>query len=516
MRGYLAGDARASSWFEGAPGALESFRAKAEEVDARFDSGMRTAASEAISAAPGPAAERLERVVAEEGLFVTTGQQPGLFTGPLYSIYKAMTAIRLADRLQEELGRPVAPLYWVASEDHDWPEVDHVDVVDVENEVRRIALAEGVGGPGRPIFRVPLAGALVSAVEEFVGALPDSDFAAPFVELLERAYAGGATLNGGFRQVLEELLSPHGLCFVDAADPALKALSRGVMLREVDGAAEHEAILHGVAEELESEGFGVQVPIMDGGVNLFLEGPEGERERLYRDGDGFVLRHSGAGFSASELRDIIDSDPGRVSPNVLLRPVVENTVFPTVAYVAGPGEMAYYAQLKDFFRAHDVRMPVIYPRHGATLVEPKIRKVLEKFSLEIEALDQPFHELAGDIARAEEPEDIKRILGQLRGAVGQAGGELTQAVREIDPTLKGPVGQMRGAAFQLIADVEKKILHAIKRENEIALSQVEKAQHHLFPHGKPQERVMNVFYYLTRYGEALIPALMDRFVIDLE
>jgi bacillithiol biosynthesis cysteine-adding enzyme BshC len=515
VRAYFAAEPDVLRFFEGGPDDPEHFRAKAAAVAGRFDSTMRRAASEAIDAAPGPAAERLARVLAEDGFFVTTGQQPGLFTGPLYSVYKAITAIRLADRLEELLGKPVAPLYWVASEDHDWPEVDHVDLVDVENEVRRIQLPEGAGEGGRPIFRVPLHEALGGAVEAFVGALPDSDFAAPFVALLEEAYRNGATLNGGFREVLKDLLASHGLCFVDAADPALKALSRAVMTRELERASDHEAVLSETAAELEAQGLGVQVPILPGGINLFVEGPDGVRERLYRSEDGFILRHSGATYALDELREVIGNDPSRVSPNVLLRPVVENTVFPTVAYVAGPGEMAYYAQLRGFFRAHEIEMPVVYPRHGAVLVEPKIRKVLGKFSLELSSLDQPFHELAGEIARAEEPEDVKRILGQFRGAVGAAAGELTQAAKEIDPTLKGPIGQMRGAAFQLIADVEKKILLAIKRENEIALGQVEKAQHHLFPHGKPQERVMNVFYYLTRYGDALIPALMDRFTVDL-
>jgi uncharacterized protein YllA (UPF0747 family) len=208
-------------------------------------------------------------------------------------------------------------------------------------------------------------------------------------------------------------------------------------------------------------------------------------------------------------------DPSLLSPNVLLRPVVESSVFPVVSYVAGPGETAYYAQLKDFFAAHGLRMPVIHPRFSATLVEAKIGKVLEKFHLSLDAVDRPFHELAAEIAREEVPPEVRKALGELRGAVGKGSGALLQAVRQIDPTLKGPVTHARNSAFSAFDDAERKILQAVKRENEIALGQLEKAQNHLFPMGKPQERVLNAFYYLTRYGPELIPAVLDGFRVDL-
>jgi uncharacterized protein YllA (UPF0747 family) len=196
--------------------------------------------------------------------------------------------------------------------------------------------------------------------------------------------------------------------------------------------------------------------------------------------------------------------------------VVESAVFPTLSYVAGPGETAYFAQLGDYFEAHGILMPVIHPRFGATAVEAKIRKVLDKFGLDVAALDRPFHEISGEIARDEVPEAVRKAMGALRGTLAKGVGELNEAVKGIDPTLKGPVQHVRSQAFAALDELEKKVVHALKRENEIALAQLEKAQLHLFPLGKPQERVLNPFYYLTRYGGAFLEQLLDGFSVNPE
>jgi uncharacterized protein YllA (UPF0747 family) len=149
------------------------------------------------------------------------------------------------------------------------------------------------------------------------------------------------------------------------------------------------------------------------------------------------------------------------------------------------------------------------------VVETKIRKVLDKFGLDVPALNRPFHEIASEIARDEVPEDVRRALGALRGAIGKGVGELQGVVKSVDPTLKGPVQHVRSHAFDALDDLEKKIVHAVKRESEIALTQLEKAQLHLFPAGKPQERIVNPFYYLARYGGAFLDEVFNGFGVNL-
>lgn len=413
------------------------------------------------------------------------------------------------------MGRPVAPLFWVASEDHDWAETNHAWVVDVHNDLRQVVLPPVDGAGDRPLHRVPVGDVLPGALDELAAHLPDSPVAAEAVSLFREAYGhDGVTLASGFQEALQRILEPFGVLFVQAHDPVLKSRSREILERGVTDAGALEAALAARSAELEGAGYPVQVPVLEGGVNLFAEGPAG-RERIYRDGDGFYLRHSETRLTREELLARIRDDAGTVSPNVLLRPVVEAHVFPTLSYVAGPGELTYFAQLQPVFDALEVGMPVIHPRMGATLVEKKVRKVLDKFDVAREDLFQPFHELAGQLARDDIPDDVRRELGKIRGALGKGTGALVDAAREVDPTLKGPIQHARSVAMDAFADAEKKILQAVKRENETALQQLEKAQLHLAPQGSPQERLFTPAYYLARYGTEWVGEVAEAMAISL-
>ena len=402
----------------------------------------------------------------------------------------------------------------MSSEDHDWAEANHTDIIGVDNELHRVELEAPDPDVHPPLHRIPIGSAGSARVDEFVQHIPTTDFSTEYIELIRGAFRPELTLAEGFHGVLHELLGRFGLFFTDAAHPAVKRQSAAMLLDELERAEEVEAVLRSTAGALQGEGYALQVPLLERGVNLFLEGPAG-RERLYRDGDGYRLRTSGTLVSMDDVRARQSEDPSVLSPNVLLRPVVESTVFPTLSYVAGPGETAYFAQLGEYFRAHGVEMPVVYPRFGATPVETKIRKVLDKFGLDVDALHRPFHEVAGDIAREDVPADVRKALGGLRSAIGKGVGELQQAVSPIDPTLKGTVQHVRSQALSAIDDLERKIVHALKRENEIALAQLEKAQVHLYPNGKPAERVQSPFYFLARYGSALLDSLYESFKVNL-
>jgi bacillithiol biosynthesis cysteine-adding enzyme BshC len=510
----VLGESHLARFYEGYHWDPDAYRRKAAELDRRFHRDARERAVSMLRPAAGPVAERLDAFVQEGGFFVTTGQQPGLFTGPLYSIYKALTAVRLAETLETVVHRPVLPLFWIASEDHHWPEANHAHLLDVQNELQTFQLPPQGDPANRPLHRIPLTEGLAETVDQFIEHLPESDFSAPLFELIRDGYPVGSTLPEGFHYVLRSLLEDLPLFFVDSADPQLKAASLPVLFRELEEGEEHESLLSRTAGHLELDGYHVQVPILAGGLNLFFEGAEG-RDRLYRDGAGIKLNRAGSRMSFQELRNRVGDDPSLFSPNVLLRPIVESTVFPVLSYVAGPGEMAYFAQLKELFLAHGIQMPVVYPRHSATLLEGKIRKVLDKFHFPPETLGRPHHELAAEIAREDLPADARKALGEMRGAIGRGTGALTKAVSGIDSTLKGPITQARNAAFSAFDEAERKILQAVKRENEVGLEQLEKAQRHIFPLGKPQERVVNVFYYLARYGPSLIPALLEEFAVAL-
>lgn len=515
VQAYLSGEGGVERFFGPSFTRWAAFEAKMAEVDGRFDREARARAAEAVIVPPGGDAARLERFVEQGGYMVTTGQQAALFGGPLYNVFKALTALRLAEALEARVGKPVLPLFWVSSEDHDWDEACHADVIGVDNELHHVALAPPSEDVTPALHRITLGDEITEALDTFLSYLPDTDFSPEYEELLRSAFRPGGTLVDGFHETLQHLLGPMGLYFTDAIHPVVKRDSAPVLLAELERAAELEDVLRQTSTAVEDAGYALQVPILEGSVNLFAEGPAG-RERLYRENGSFRLRTSGREVSEAELRERFADDPDVLSPNVLLRPVVESALFPTLSYVGGPGEMAYFGQLKDYFEAHGVGMPVVFPRWSATLVEGKIGKVLSKFDLDVAALDRPFHEVASELAREEVPGDVRAALGKLRGAIGSGIGELTKAARSVDETLKGPVQQGGSQALGILEDLEKKIVQAVKRQSEVALSQLEKAQVHLYPGGKPSERVQSPFYFLSRYGGALLEMLRERFEVNLD
>jgi len=513
VQDYLTGAGAAPAFFGPRFDAPDAFAAKAVEVDGRFDREARARAVEALIVPAAADETRVQRFVEEGGYMVTTGQQPGLYGGPLYSIHKALTAVRLAEAVEAQLGKPVLPVFWVASDDHDWAEANHADLITLANELQRFELSAAEEDRTPPLHRISLGPDADEVLAKFVEALPDTDFSEEYVATLREGFASGGSLPGGFHALMQSLLGRFGLFFTDAAHPALKEHSAELLLGELTRAEEMEGILRSTVEALAAADYDVQVPIMEGGVNLFLEGPAG-RERIYREDGAFRLRTSGEALGLDEIRARRDADPLVLSPNVLFRPVVESAVFPTLAYVGGPGEMAYFAQIRAYFEAHDIGMPIVYPRWGVTAIETKIRKVLDKFNVEVASLNRPFHEISSEIAREEVPEDVRAAIGKLRGALGSGVGELQKAATKVDPTLKGPVQHLRSQAFTALDDVEKKVTAAVKRESEITLAQLEKAQLHLFPNGKPAERVQSPMYFLARYGGAFLDDLYDAFEVN--
>lgn len=505
-RDVVAGEPRALRFYAHDWRSPEGYAARASAIDA-----SDTAWLEGVRAYGAAAEARRTELAARGGFVVTTGQQPGLFGGPLFTLYKALTAVRLAADLESHFDLPVVPLFWTASEDHDWDEAHHTSVVGVDNALHRVAVAEVEGAGEQPLFRLPLEGGAADALEALRARLPPTEFVEPWLEALAEAYEGtDATLPSGFERCMAALLEPFGVLFCSAHDAGVKRRSKMVLRAAIEGHADQERALAERSAELETAGYGVQVAILEGGLDLFVEGPTGERERVYADADGsFHLRHTGTRLTRAELLARLDEAPETVSPNVLLRPVVESAVFPTLAYVAGPGEMAYWGQLEPLFEALGVAMPVVHPRMGATVVETKIRKVLDKYDVTRDRLEMPAHELASELARDGMPEAAKAALGRIRGAIGQGSAELTDAVKALDPTLKGPIGSARGSAFEAFAEAEKKIVQAVKREQEIVLQQIEKARLHLRPDGKPQERVSNVAYYIARFGASFVQEVYD-------
>jgi bacillithiol biosynthesis cysteine-adding enzyme BshC len=505
---YARGEAGALRWYPGDWRDPAAWRERARLVGERFDRAARERAVACLHAPNDDVRRALARVVDEDGFLVTTGQQPGLFTGPLYTLHKSISAIALARWLEGVLEVPVVPVFWTASEDHDWAEVDHAHLIGVDNELHRLAVEPPPGAGELPLHRLRLGADVETALDRISQLLPPTEFTPQCLELLRGAWRTGVTLPEGVRDTLAAWLGPLGMAFVDAGDAGVKAASSRVLEDAARRAEVHERALAARTAELEAAGWPVQVPVLEGGVNLFLEDGSG-RERLYREDGGFRLRHAATRLGLDDLLGQLQRDPGKVSPNVLLRPVVEAAVFPTVGYVAGPAETAYLGEVGPLFESHGITQPMVFPRFSVMMVERKVAKVLEKLALEPTALARPLHEIARDIVRGETPEGVRRALDEMRATLERGSAALLEATKPIDPTLKGPVDRVKSVALDALSDAERKIDQAVKRQSETTLQQLEKARVHLYPDGVPQERITNPVYFLARYGTPLLAELLE-------
>jgi bacillithiol synthase len=506
---YRAGRPEAARFFAGHPADLRAYRDKLDEVRRRFGRAERERAAAAVRPTSPRAAARLARFVEEGGAMVTTGQQAGLFTGPMYTIHKILTAIRLAQALEEALGIVVLPVFWSASEDHDFAEANHADVVDGAGKLRRLSVPSTDPRPlpmseMRLGTEVDIVSGELREVIASLGGTPDdfSRFLWP--------YQPGQTVAGAFRETVARLFAGFDLLVTEASDPHVKQGSIAVLRGAVEHAAEHERLLRERTAEIEAAGYTAPVTVMPDAANVFFHGPAG-RERLARAGDGWMVPGARMRLATEEIAARLADEPGAFSPNVFLRPVVESAVFPTLAYVGGPAETAYFAQIGPLFRAYGIRPPVAYPRLSVRLVPEAVAEKALALEVTDEELRLPEHELVTLLAKRRLPPIVSERLHALRAAMVDGFGDLMDVGAGIDPNLDMAIGARRNRALLEVADTEQKILSHFKKADPGIARDLPFVRSHLAPRGTPQERVLNVFPYL-----AMRPTLLEDIAARME
>jgi bacillithiol biosynthesis cysteine-adding enzyme BshC len=511
IRDLVAGAPALAPFYAGHFRDPDAFRRKADAVHARLRPDLRARLSDAFVATTGLAEAKLHEVLAGRGLAVTTGQQTGLFGGPLYTVYKILSAVRLAESLESQLGEPVLPIFWIASDDHDWAEVNHTAVVDASDDVRRLALDDPEDAPRVPMSERALPDEIGSVVDDLAGLLADTEFSSPLCRLVRDAYRPGATMAAAFGTLMRGLLAGFDLALIDAAHPALKTAAAPILAREVADAQANARLVRAQTDRLLAAGYHEQVTVSDDAANVFMHEVDG-RDRLTRAERGWQLRRTRRSYSSAELERLLADEPARFSPNVFLRPVVESALIPTVAYVAGPGEASYFAQIGCLFKAHGVEPPIVVPRHGVTIVEPRIRRLLDKFGYEPADFARPLHEITTEVVHSGLPAPVTGGLERLRATIEREYDELASAAGAIDPTLREWVAGKRNRALIDAATTERKIVGHLKKRRGDEIRQLRRVSLNLYPDGAPQERVLNLLPYLARYGPGLlrdIAAAMD-------
>jgi bacillithiol biosynthesis cysteine-adding enzyme BshC len=468
--------------------------------------GFRADVAEAFC--PSPALEAgLARLRLPGAVAVTSGQQPGLFTGPLYTMYKALSTGALARRLESRWKRPVVPVFWLAGDDHDYAEANVASWIGADGNLATASLPpRSTDAPLTPMYRQPLGDGVLSALQALAGGIPPSEFREPTLEWLGRHYRPEQTVAGSFAGAMAELLAPHGILCFDSTHPAAKRAAAPVLLQALALSAELDSDLDRYYEALGADARTSGVTVGDGASLVMLEASQG-RDRLIRDGTGFVARRSRERFSLSALESIAATEPTRLSPNVLLRPVVESALLPTVTYLAGPAELRYLALTPPVYQRLGVHRQKPLPRWSGLLAEPRVDRVLDKFGITLEELAAQPGALEARLIRSQLPREALEALEALRSALESGYRSLGAVAVEIDPTMERPIQGARQQALSGTHEVERKLVQHLKRRQETEFSQLARARTAVLPGGKPQERVLTIAPFLARHGPALLGSL---------
>jgi bacillithiol biosynthesis cysteine-adding enzyme BshC len=478
------------------------------ELPAPRDGGLNPALRDAFVASDIREAA-LARLAEPGALAVTSGQQPGLFTGPLYTVHKALSTAALARVLERLWSRPVVPVFWIAGDDHDFAEASQAAWLGADGSVVTASLPpRAPDAPLTPMYRHPLGEGVATALDALGTSLPPSEFRDETLAWLARHYRPEATVAGAFTGAMAELLAPAGIVCFDSSHPAAKSAAAPLILRALEQAAAIDADLERQSEELGDTARTSGVMVGDGAALVMLEGRQG-RDRLVAANGAFVTRRGKERLELAELAAIAEREPTRLSPNVLLRPVVESALLPTVAYLGGPAELRYLAFTPPVYRRLGVQRQRPLPRWSGVLVEPRVDRVLEKFGIGLADLLEPSGSLESRLVRSQLPGEAVSALATLRASLEEGYDVLERSAGEIDPTLVRPVQGARNQALNGTQEVEKKLVQHLKRRQDTELGQIARARTAVLPGGKPQERVLTVAPFLARYGPALIGDLRD-------
>jgi len=434
----------------------------------------------------GAAAERLRSTAAGSGVVVTGGQQPGLFGGPLYVLNKAITMLEMADALQVAINRPVAPVFWAATDDADFVEASHVGVVR-RGKLDELTMLDP-NAVGLSMANMPLGDVTqqLTRLEEACG----SASTAGALEAVRSAYATGTSVGGAYLALLRSLLEPLGIAVLDASHAAVRRAGHSTVLRALDRADVVTRALATRSKEIAAAGFHAQVADIP---NLSL---------VFETLDDATRRRVSLTTAASVARNVPRE---RLGPNVLLRPVMERQILPTVCYIGGPGEVAYFAQVSAVAHALDLAVPRIVPRWSGTLMESHIETILDRFGATITDFADP-HAMETRVAREGVSSGVRSAIADLRASLESVTAELHDD-KQTTEALARSIGTMRAGVEHRLARLERRYSAAIKQAGTDELRDVELVRATLYPAGDPQERVLSYVPFLARYGSSALDAM---------
>ncbi|GAB4333879.1 MAG: bacillithiol biosynthesis cysteine-adding enzyme BshC [Calditrichia bacterium] len=461
--------------------------------------------------APKTVLEQINLLRNDKTLAVVTGQQVGLFTGPLYTVYKAISAIHYCKLLQKKYPEyNFVPVFWMEANDHDFEEINHCFLPDPGDRPVKFEIPSEEQNR-QSVYRLQIAESIVELIHQMEKALPATEFRGEILSQLRQIYDSGGSYVRAFAKHLTTLLGEYGLIICDPSDPALKILALPVFRKILDNPDMLSQSVQADGELLRQKGFSPALNLPDHTTGIFVEDDSRRRVRLDYESGRFFLKDSGASQEISRqiLMEWLEKSPERFSPNVALRPIIQDLVFPTAVYIGGPGEMSYLAQLNSLYRKMQVCQPAFLARARATIVEKKVNRLIQKYGLTFEEIFRGNSNVVEKYLTGQAEPEVFHRLNSLGKVVENEFKKLQVSLIALEPTLQSPVDKTLKNTLRSLEQLKSKVENALKNRNKVEIEQINRIFNLLMPNQQYQERVYNIIYFQVKYGPDFIGKLFE-------
>src|SRR6185436_5877416 len=509
FRDYLTGSPTVQPFYASARWDLEGLQASADNAlraERPRDAVVEALVRQQEEREAGTAAAQAARLRDPRATAIVTGQQAVLFGGPLYVLYKALAAVVVARALEARRGAPVVPVFWVAADDHDFAEIRSTTVLDETGQIHDVRYSPHREPVGQPAAAIALDDTVSALVEELRGRLPAGLHRDEVLSLVAACYRPGATLSEAFARLLSALLPD--LVVLDPSDPALKAPVLPVFAREIVEHSPTSRLAAEAGQRLLAAGYHQQVPVRAGFLNLFVY-LDGERRAMGWENGIVEVRGLGRKMPVAEAQRLLEKDTSAFSAGVLLRPLTQDLLLPTAAYVGGPAEIAYHAQIGPSYAHFGIPRPVLVPRPSVTLVEPAQARALEADEISLPDLQADPQGLLSRWARQDYPE-VGAAFDRTRKAIEKEMATIEEMLGSLDPTLKAAADGARGRALHQVETLQEKAMRALKKRDQSRADRLRRTRDALMPGGAFQERGLGLVNLLARHGTALVADVAER------
>jgi bacillithiol biosynthesis cysteine-adding enzyme BshC len=483
--------------------------ARAPEVLAAYQTN-RNALCDALqdmNAAWGAGEETLKNIQMlreADCLAVVSGQQAGLFSGPLYTIYKALSAVKLAGCLTQRNTRAV-PVFWIATEDHDFPEVAKAEFIGRDCKLAHVEVSPELHREGLPVGRVILDESINTVVDQLLELLPSSEFTPDLEVVLRDSWRPGRSYGEAFARMMTSLLGRHGLVLLDPLDPRMKALAAPLYATAALRAHDIATAIDARSRKLVEAGYHAQVTASENSFPLFIHDENGARHALIRAADGrYVTKQRDEAYTAEEIASLALAQPERFSPNVTLRAVVQDYLLPTIAYYGGAAEIAYFAQTAEVYRLLQRPTTPILPRASLTMIERHTGRVLERYGLTLADLFAGPENVLKRVVEEHLGADTAKSFAKTELAVNSELDDLREQLRSIDPTLADALETGRRKINHQLEGLRTRFHRSQMARDEAAHRQLQRAFDQLYPNKELQERHINITSLLARHGRYVV------------